>query len=177
MNQRKEIYKTLVKMIHKANVSHIGSALSVVDILYVLYFKVANISPSNIDDLNRDIIILSKGHASAALYAVLYHKGYLAKEMIENYALDNGSLPCHIDKEKSPFFEVSTGSLGHGSSLGIGFALAKKMDDKLGRVFIICGDGECNEGSVWESLMFVSMHKLNNFIFIVDFNKLQGFKR
>lgn len=177
MDSIKDIRQTLIKMIHRANVSHIGSALSVVDILYVLYFRIANISQNNLKDSNRDIIILSKAHASVALYAVLYHKGYLTKEMIKNYALDNGSLPCHIDKDKSPFFEVSTGSLGHGSSLGVGFALAKKMDNKLGRVFVVCGDGECNEGSIWESLMFASTHNLNNFIFIVDFNKLQGFGR
>lgn len=175
MNHLKEIRQTMLKMTHKANVSHIGSALSVVDILYVLYFKVANISLNNINDPNRDIIILSKGHASVALYAVLYHKGYLTKETIENYALDDGSLPCHIDKDKSHFFEVSTGSLGHGASLGIGFALAKKMDNRLGKVFVICGDGECNEGSVWEALMFATTHRLNNYVLIVDFNKLQGF--
>lgn len=175
MDSLKDIRQTLLKMVHKANVSHIGSALSVVDILYVLYFKVANVSPNNINDSDRDIVILSKGHASVALYAVLYHKGFLTKEAIENYALDNGSLPCHIDKDKSQFFEVSTGSLGHGPSLGVGFALAKQMDNKSGRVFVVCGDGECNEGSVWESLMFASTHNLNNFVFIVDFNNLQGF--
>ena len=129
MEKLKEIRQTIVEIVHNANVSHIASAMSVVDILYTLYFKIANISPENINDKNRDIIILSKGHASAALYSVLYHKGYLKKECIEQYSKDGGSLPCHIDKEKSPFFEASTGSLGHGASLGIGFALAKKMDN------------------------------------------------
>ena len=175
MEKLKEIRQTIVEIVHNANVSHIASAMSVVDILYTLYFKIANISPENINDKNRDIIILSKGHASAALYSVLYHKGYLKKECIEQYSKDGGSLPCHIDKEKSPFFEASTGSLGHGASLGIGFALAKKMDNYSGRVFVICGDGECEEGSVWEALMFASTHQLNNFVFIVDYNKLQGF--
>lgn len=175
MEKLKEIRQTIVKMVHKANVSHIGAALSVVDILYTLYFRVSNITPQNINDKNRDIIILSKGHASAALYSVLYHKGFLNEELIDNYSIDGGSLPCHIDKEKSPFFEVSTGSLGHGVSLGAGFALAKKMDGNSGRVFVICGDGECNEGSVWEALMFVSSNKLNNYVFIVDYNKFQGF--
>ena len=171
----KEIRKTIVKMVHKAKVSHIGAAMSVVDILYTLYFYVANINKDNITSPDRDIIILSKGHASAALYSVLYHKGLLSSDYIEKYSIDGGSLPCHIDKEKSPFFEISSGSLGHGPSLGAGFALAKKMDKNSGRVFVICGDGECNEGSVWEALMFASSHKLNNFVFIVDYNKFQGF--
>lgn len=175
MKELKEIRQTIVKMVHSANVSHIGAALSVVDILYTLYFKVANISKENINNPNRDIIILSKGHASAALYSVLYHKGFLSKETIDKYSKDNGTLPCHIDKEKSPFFEVSSGSLGHGASLGVGFAIAKKIDKNTGRVFVICGDGECNEGSIWEALMFASTNKLNNFVFIVDYNKFQGF--
>lgn len=171
----KEIRKTILKMVHKANVSHVGSALSVVDILYALYFDVANVNQDNINSADRDIIILSKGHSSAALYSVLYHRGLLPKDYIENYSIDGGSLPCHIDKEKSSFFEISSGSLGHGPSIAAGFALAKKIDKKAGRVFVICGDGECDEGSVWEALMFVSTHKLNNFVFIVDYNKFQGF--
>ena len=175
MEKLKDIRKTIIKIVHKANVSHIGAALSVVDILYTLYYRVANLGIENINDKNRDVIILSKGHASAALYSVLYHKGLLSERELNNYSIDNGSLPCHVDKEKSPFFEVSAGSLGHGPSLGTGFALAKKMDGCKGRVFVICGDGECNEGSVWEALMFASTHHLNNFVFIVDNNHWQGF--
>lgn len=171
----KEIKKTILKMVHKANVSHVGAALSVVDILYSLYSKVANISRDNINDLNRDVIILSKGHSSAALYSILFHLGFIEKEAIENYSIDAGSLPCHIDKEKSPFFEISTGSLGHGPSVASGMALAKKINQNLGRVFCICGDGECNEGSVWEAVMFASTHKLNNLTLIIDFNNLQAF--
>lgn len=175
MEKLKEIRKTIVEIVHKACVSHIGAALSVVDILYALYFKVANVSMENINDPNRDIIILSKGHSSAALYSILFHKGFLSKECLEKYSKDAGSLPCHIDKEKSQFFEISSGSLGHGPSLGVGFAQAKKMDKLNGRVFVICGDGECNEGSVWEALMYASTNRLNNFVFIVDYNKFQGF--
>lgn len=175
MEKLKEIRKTIVKIVHDANVSHIGAAMSVVDILYTLYFKVAHITVENIKDKNRDIIILSKGHASAALYSVLFHKGFLSEECLKKYSKDAGSLPCHIDKEKSPFFEVSSGSLGHGPSLGVGFAQAKKMDKLNGRVFVICGDGECNEGSVWEALMYASTNKLNNYVFIIDYNKFQGF--
>ncbi len=171
----RKIRETIVNMVYRANVSHVASALSIADILYVLYFKVANISLENINSKNRDIVILSKAHASAALYSVLYHKGFLSKDYIDGYSVDNGKLPCHIDKDKSNFFEVSGGSLGHGPSLGAGFALAKKMDNNSGRVFVIVGDGECNEGSLWEAIMFVSTHKLNNYTLIVDYNKLQGF--
>lgn len=173
----KEIKQTMLNMVHKANVSHIGAGLSIVDILYALYFRIANVSLENIKDDNRDIIILSKGHASAALYSVLYHRGYLSKSAIDNYSVDNGSLPCHIDKEKSPFFEVSTGSLGHGPSIAAGMALAKKMNNEAGHVYVICGDGECNEGSVWEAVMFAASHKINNLTIIVDFNNLQAFGR
>lgn len=175
MDKLKELKRTLLQIVHAAGVSHIGAALSVVDLLYTLYFKVSNISTYNINDKNRDIIILSKGHASAALYSVLYHKGFLAKDTIEKYAKNNGSLPCHIDKEKSPFFEISSGSLGHGPSLAAGMALAKKIDNLKGHVYVICGDGECNEGSVWEAVMFAGTHKLNNLTLIIDYNRLQAF--
>lgn len=171
----KEIKQTMLKMVHKANVSHIGAALSIVDILYMLYFKVANISKQNISDKNRDIIILSKGHASVALYSVLYYKGFLEKELIDKYSLDGGSLPCHIDCEKSPFLELSTGSLGHGLSVGAGMALAKKMNNNTGQVYVICGDGECNEGSVWEAIMYASAKKIDNLTLIIDFNNFQAF--
>lgn len=171
----KEIRQTILKMVHKANVSHVGAAFSIVDILYELYFNVAEINLKNITSYDRDIIILSKGHSSAALYAVLYHKGYLSKEMIDNYSIDNGSLPCHIDKEKSPCFELSTGSLGHGLSVGVGMTLAKKMNKNEGQVYVICGDGEMNEGSVWEAIMFADTHQLNNLSLIIDFNNFQAF--
>lgn len=171
----KEIRQTVLKMVNKANVSHVGAAFSIVDVLYTIYFRISDFSNNFINDKNRDIIILSKGHSSAALYSVLYHKGYLNFSDIDNYSIDGGSLPCHIDKNKSPFFEVSTGSLGHGLSLSVGFALAKKMDNLSGHVYVICGDGEMNEGSVWEAVMFAHTHKLNNLTLIVDFNNFQAF--
>lgn len=166
-----EIRKTIVQLVHKAKVSHVGAALSVADILYTLYFKI--ISLNDIPD--RDIVILSKGHASAALYSVLYHKGLLSQAQLDGYSCDAGSLPCHIDKEKSPYFEISSGSLGHGLPVGLGMAAAKKIDGRKGRVFVICGDGEMNEGSVWEAIMFAGAQRMNNLVLIVDYNKLQGF--
>lgn len=171
----KEIKQTMLKMVHKAQVSHIGAGLSIVDILYTLYFKVANINVNNIKDPNRDIVILSKGHSSVALYSVLYHRGFLEKSLVDNYSIDGGSLPCHIDKEKSPFLELSTGSLGHGLSVATGMALAKKINNNQGQVYCICGDGEMNEGSVWEAVMFSNTYKLDNLTLIVDFNNYQAF--
>lgn len=171
----KEIRQTMLNMVHKAGVSHIGGGLSVVDILYTLYFKVANISKDNIHDPNRDIVVLSKGHSSVALYSVLYHRGFIDKSMVDSFSINGGKLPCHIDKEKSPFLELSTGSLGHGLSVAVGMALAKKIDNNSGRVYVICGDGEMNEGSVWEAMMFAGSFHLNNLTLIVDFNKFQGF--
>lgn len=171
----KDIKKTILAMVHKARASHVGAALSVADILYVLYFKVADITKENIKLPQRDKVILSKGHASVALYSVLYHRGFIPKDCIDGYAMDNGTLPCHIDKNLSEFLEASTGSLGHGAGLGVGMALAKKIDKISGHVYVICGDGECNEGSVWEAVMFASTHKLNNITFVVDFNSLQAF--
>ena len=171
MKKLKEIKQTIIRLVHKAGVSHVGAALSVVDILYLLYFKIAHVD--NTPD--RDVIILSKGHASAALYSVLYHKGLLSKEMLERYALDRGSLPCHIDKEKSVYFEASTGSLGHGLSIGLGMALAKRIDGQKGRIFVISGDGEMNEGSVWEAVEYAAAQHLSNLVLVVDFNQLQAF--
>lgn len=126
MSDIKNIRQTILKMVHKAGVSHVGSALSIVDVLYILYFKIANVTWKNLSDNNRDIVILSKGHASAALYSVLFHKGLLPKEFIESYSTDEGKLPCHIDKTSAPFLDASTGSLGHGLCIGGGDGVGKK---------------------------------------------------
>lgn len=171
MKTLNQIRATIIRLVHKAQVSHVGAALSIVDILYMLYFKIANVEHTP----DRDVIILSKGHASAALYAVLYHKHLLDKAALEGYAGNEGTLPCHIDKEKSPYFEISSGSLGHGLSVGVGMALAKQLNRNKGRVFVICGDGEMNEGSIWEAVMFAGSRQLSNLVLIVDQNRLQAF--
>jgi transketolase len=171
MDTLNQIRATIIHLVHKAKVSHVGAALSVTDMLYMLYFKIANVARTP----DRDVIILSKGHASAALYAVLYHRNLLDKALLDGYALNNGTLPCHIDKEKSPYFEASAGSLGHGLSIGLGMALAKRLNGHKGRIFVICGDGEMNEGSVWEAVMFAGTHHVSNLVLIVDNNRLQGF--
>lgn len=167
--------KTILQMIHRAHVSHIGAAFSIIDVLYVLYFKIANVNAENVGDINRDRIILSKGHASAALYAVLAYKGLLPMDYLNTYAVNGGKLPCHIDKEISPGLDASTGSLGHGLGLACGLALASKADGLKNRIFVLLGDGECNEGSVWEAIMFAVAQKLTNLTIIIDKNNLQAF--
>lgn len=177
MNISTNIKKSVVHMTHYSKSSHVGSCLSIVDILYVLYFKVLNVEPLNPKKLDRDRFILSKGHGSAALYATLAERGFFSKNLLDRFYIDDGVLPGHIDMEAVPGLEVSAGSLGHGLSLGLGMALANKCDGNIGKVFVLIGDGECNEGSVWEAAMLARTLKINNLTAIVDYNKLQGFGR
>lgn len=172
-----EIRRDILRMTYKSKSSHVGSCLSVVEILYVLYFKVMNIDPDYPKLKERDKLILSKGHASAALYATLAERGYFSKDILDKFYVDNGILPGHLDMEAVPGVEASTGSLGHGLSLGIGMAIANKQTGNPGRIFVILGDGECNEGSVWEAAMLGAFLCLSNLTVIIDFNKLQGFGR
>lgn len=153
---------------------HIGCAFSIVDILTYLYFKELNINPKNPKDKNRDIFILSKGHAGLAVYATLYHKGFISKKKLFTYDQDGSDLPEHISITV-PGVEVSTGSLGHGLPIGIGFATSFLNDKKKTKVYVLLSDGELNEGSNWEALMYAGHHQLNNLIVIVDRNGFQGY--
>jgi len=171
----KSIRKSIVKAISTSNSSHSGTALSIVDILTVLYFKVMNIDPKNPDKKDRDKFILSKGHGSIALYSTLAEKSFFSKELLDKFYCDNGILPGHLDKEAVPGVEVSSGSLGHGLPLGVGMAIANRVDKLNSDVYVICGDGELNEGSMWEAIMFASHQKLNKLTLVVDYNKLQGY--
>ncbi|MEG1942048.1 MAG: transketolase [Cetobacterium sp.] len=171
LTARKQILK--MKCISKS--SHIGSAFSVIDILIYLYFRKANISDENISDIYRDKIILSKGHASAALYTTLWLKGFITDEQINNYYCDNGALPGHVDKTVSKALDLSSGSLGHGLSVAAGMGLSFKMNKLNHKIYIILGDGELNEGSIWEAAMFISSKNLDNVVIIIDSNKLQGY--
>ena len=173
----KEIRKKVLKMIFDSRTSHLGSSLSAVDILTVLYFKILKIDPKNPLDENRDRFILSKGHAAAALYAALAERGFFPKEILDGYCRDGGKLPGHSTRGCVPGVEVSTGSLGHGLPMGAGMAIAAKNDGKNYRIFILMSDGECEEGSVWEAALFASHHQLDNLIGIIDYNKLQAFGR
>ncbi|MDD4953902.1 MAG: transketolase [Candidatus Omnitrophica bacterium] len=170
-----QIRARIIKMHAAACASHIGSSFSVVDILVALYFKALKISPDNCSCAGRDRLILSKGHAASALYATLARRGFFPDKVLDGYCVDGGTLPGHSTIGCASAVEVSTGSLGHGLSMGIGMALAARGDKSKHRVFVILSDGECQEGSVWEAAMFAAQHRLDNLIAIVDYNKIQAF--
>jgi len=150
---------SIVTMNAKSSASHSGT----VDILTMLYFKIMNIDPSNPTLKSRDKFILSKGHGSSALYATLAERGYFSKNLLDGFYVDGGQLPGHLDKDAVPGVEVSSGSLGHGLSIGVGMAIANKIDQLDNHVYVMCGDGELNEGSVWEAIMFAPHNKLDCF--------------
>lgn len=171
------VRKSIVKMAYEASSSHVASALSIVDILTVLYFKILNINLNNLKKRNRDKFILSKGHSALGIYSILAEKGFIMPKVLETYAKDGSKLSGHPKKDALPGIEVSTGSLGHGLSIGCGLALSDKNDNITSKTVILMGDGECNEGSVWEAAMFASSRQLNNLIVIIDNNELQGLGR
>ncbi len=173
----KEIRKKILKMMFVSKTSHLGSCLSCVDILTVLYFKILSINPKKPRQENRDRFILSKGHAAAALYVTLAQRGFFPEEILNGYCKDGKKLPGHSTRGFVPGVEASTGSLGHGLPMGVGMALAAKNDGKHYRVFVLMSDGECEEGSVWEAAMFANHNKLDNLVAIIDYNKLQAFGR
>jgi transketolase len=171
------IRKRILTMHAQSCSSHVASSLSVVDILVALYFNILKISVKNYRDKGRDRLILSKGHAASALYATLAMRGFFPEQNLADYCIDGGKLPAHSTMFCAPGVEVSTGSLGHGLSMGIGMAMAAKYDKTNYRTFVILSDGECNEGSVWEAALFAGHHKLDNLIAVVDYNKLQALGR
>jgi len=161
-------------MVYAAKASHIGGCLSMADLLAVLYTRVLRIDAANPRDPNRDRFILSKGHATAIVYAALAESGFFPTAELETYCQDGSPLTGHIS-HAVPGVEVSTGSLGHGLPIAVGMALAAKQDAHAWRVFCMLSDGECDEGSNWEAILFAPHHKLDNLIAIVDFNKIQSF--
>ena len=167
--------KKILSMKHYSKSSHIGSAFSVLDILVYLYFKGLNIAKENLNDNNRDRLILSKGHASAAIYTTLALKGFLDYDKLDKYYCDDGELPGHIDMTVSDALDLSAGSLGHGLSVGAGMALAMRIDAIENRIVVIMGDGEINEGSIWEAAMFITRENLKNITIFIDCNKFQGY--
>lgn len=171
----KEIRKAILLMNHRANASHSGSALSIVELLTVLYFKYLNVDPKNPKSLNRDKFILSKGHASSALYATLAERGFFNKKLLDKFYVDNGILPGHVDMEAAPGLECAAGSLGHGLSIGLGMAIAAKYQKLKSKVVVMISDGELNEGSIWEPLLLAPHLHLDNLTVIVDYNKIQSF--
>ena len=167
----REIRSMVLEMIVRANKGHIGGALSCTDILVGLYYGgVLRVDPSNPRWDKRDRFILSKGHSGSALFAVLADLNFFEKGALESYGKNGSMLGGHPDR-RIPGIEADTGSLGHGLGLGAGMALSAKMNKESHRVVVLLGDGECCEGSVWESLVFASHHKLDNLTLIVDRNR------
>jgi len=173
----KEVRREILEMVYRTKSPHIGSSLSLVEILVALYFRFLRISPKNPRDKFRDRLILSKGHACHALYATLFKRGFLDRKVLNGFAIDGGTLAQHPNSKPEWGIEISTGSLGHGLSIGAGMALAQKHDKLNSRTFVIMGDGELEEGSIWEAAMFAAHHKLDNLVGIVDNNQLQFFGR
>ncbi len=169
----KSVRKNIIDIIYKASSGHPGGALSIADILVVLYFKEMNVDSNNPKLENRDRLVLSKGHASAGLYAVLSEKGFFKKEELSKFRKIDGMLQGHPDMKKIPGVDMTTGSLGQGLSASVGMALAGKLDNKEYRVYCITGDGELGEGQIWEAAMSASHYKLDNLCLIVDNNNLQ----
>ena len=163
-----------IEMTHISHGSHIGAILSVADIVAVLYNDVANISPENLKDENRDRVILSKGHAGASIYAALAEKGFFDREELKTHYADGSRLSGHVSHKGVPGVEFSTGSLGHGACVAAGMALNAKLDKKPYYTYAIVGDGECDEGSIWEMALFANQFKLNQLVLIVDHNKMQS---
>jgi transketolase len=178
MKDYAEIARTLridiVTMLHRASASFAGGALSCADVMAVLFHGFMRFTPDNTDDPARDMFILSKGHASSALYAALSSVGLIDKEELETYGINGTKMMIHPKRGAYPYIDASTGSLGHGICMGVGSALAARIRESDANVFVLMGDGECNEGSVWENVAFASKQKLDNLTVIVDRNGLQG---
>jgi len=164
----------VMKMLHGANGSFGGSAMSCVDLIAVLFHSFMRFDTFGADDPRRDMFILSKGHASTALYAGLASVGLIDKSELATYSKNNTKMIVHPKRGAYPYIEASSGSLGHGICQATGSALAARILKNDANVFVLLGDGECNEGSVWENAAFASKQKLNNLTVIVDRNGLQG---
>ncbi len=164
----------VVKMSHRSRSPHLGSCLSCIDILVAAYWSALRIDPAKPADPGRERLILSKGHAAMALYATLAHRGFFPLSWLDTYAEDGDRLAEHPGPGCAPGVEAATGSLGHGLGIGIGMALAGRIQERWYRVFVVLSDGECNEGSTWEGAMFAAAHGLENLVVIVDDNKWQA---
>jgi len=168
-----EIRGLSIAMVASARASHIGGALSLADIIAVLYGRIARLDPMLPDWADRDRIVLSKGHSCTALYAALALRGFIEREELATYGQDGSRLMAHISSQV-PGVEFSTGSLGHGLPFSVGRALAAKRRNASYRTFVLLSDGELNEGSTWEAFLFAPQHRLDNLVAIIDYNKIQS---
>lgn len=168
-----EIRRLVIQMSYESHSGETGSSLSISDLLAALYFRVMRIDPKHPDDPERDRFVLSKGHGAAALYATLALRGYFPLAYLAKHRVNKGIFHGHPSRGSAPGIEVSTGSLGHGLSISAGMALALRGGKQ--RVYVLLGDGECNEGSVWEAVLSIGALRLSNIVAIVDDNKYQGY--
>lgn len=166
--------ESILKMTHVAQVSHVASALSVVDILAAIYARESAPSPSQSDSSEREIVILSKGHAASALYSILSECGFFPANWLETYCGDLEPLGGHVTSKGVPGVELSTGSLGHGLPYGLGIALSRQRSGITAAVIVVLSDGECNEGTTWESALIANRFKLDNLVVIIDRNRIQS---
>ena len=169
----KEVRKGIIEEVYNAKSGHPGGSLSCADILTVLYFNQMNIDDKKPDGENRDRLVLSKGHASPALYSVLAQKGYFDKEKLQTFRKIGSNLQGHPDMKKIPGVDMTTGSLGQGLSVAVGMAIASKMNKAGCKIYCIVGDGEIEEGQIWEATMAASKNELDNLCVILDNNNLQ----
>lgn len=168
------IRRHAVDMTSRGKSAHVGSILSMADIVAVLYGRVLRVDPSNPKAPGRDRFILSKGHAGAGVYAALAERGFFSPELLRDHYQNGSVFSGHVSHKGVPGVELSTGSLGHGLGVGVGMALAAKLDGAAHRVFVLMSDGECDEGSNWEAILFAAHHGLSNLVAVVDYNKIQS---
>jgi transketolase len=167
-----DLRRELVKMFGRAKGGHFGGALSAAEIISALYFDVLSVRPEQPEWPDRDRFILSKGHAAPALYAALCARGFFPRQVLEEFEEPGNPLTMHPNMHKVPGLDASTGSMGHGLPIGVGMALAGRLDARAYRVFVLLGDGETQEGSVWEAVMCAAHYKLDRLVAIVDRNRL-----
>ncbi len=168
-----DLKKNVVSMIYKAQSGHPGGSLSVAEFVTACYFREMNVDPKNPRWADRDRFVLSKGHVCPAQYAALAMKGFFPMDVLDTLRKEGSILQGHPDMKKCPGIDISTGSLGQGLACGVGMAIAAKMDKKDYRVFVAVGDGECNEGEIWEACGTAYKYKLDNLVVFLDYNNLQ----
>jgi transketolase len=170
-----QLRRTIIKMLESAGRGHVGATFSLIEIFRVLYDDILRINPTDPLNIERDRCILSKGHGCLALYVMLADKGFFPTEELWKFCKADGILGGHPERSKVPGVEASTGALGHGLPIGVGFALNAKFEGSDYRTYVVTGDGEINEGSVWEAAMSAAKHKLDNLAVLVDYNKFQSY--
>jgi len=167
-----QIRKSVIEILGDLGFGHIGGSMSIIETLVILYYKLMNVTPDNYKDRNRNRLVLSKGHAGPSLYCILSDLKFFPKDWLFTVNRGGTRLPSHCDMNLTPGIDMTTGSLGHGLSIGVGIALANKMDGIKKNTYVVIGDGESNEGQIWEAAMAAKHYKLSDLIVFTDYNKL-----